>query len=162
MPKEEEEVEAKLASLQQKLRRLDAVSTFVQWSKARRQLQVLEKQRDRLRSERRQQRTFLLDHPVSLFLVKHLLSQVGIVVEHAHHVPNVTRVLTRLRWRLQVLLPLAIALWWWDRPILVVDAATFAPWFVVSWLALPNWPAGTVGVVAWIVICRSVARLLRL
>jgi hypothetical protein len=50
--------------------------------------------------------------------------------------------------------------WWWNTPILVADASAFGPWFVASWLAIPGWPVGTVGVVAWIAICRGVARLL--
>ncbi|ELR23603.1 uncharacterized protein ACA1_072250 [Acanthamoeba castellanii str. Neff] len=133
-PKEEVGIEAKLAALQREARRLDAVSTFVRWSKVQRQIQALEKQRDRLRAERSRKRSVLLDNPIALFLLKHLLSQ--------------------------VVLPMLLVAWWWNTPILVADASTFGPWFVASWLAIPGWPVGTVGVVAWVAICRGVARLL--
>jgi hypothetical protein len=61
---------------------------------------------------------------------------------------------------MKVVLPMLLVAWWWNTPILVADAPTFGPWFVSSWLAIPGWPAGTVGVVAWVAICRAVARLL--
>ncbi len=145
--------------MQREARRLDAVSTFVRWSKVQRQIQALEKQRDRLRDERSRKRSVLLDNPIALFLLKHLLSQVLLL----HFPPSPDRSLTSTRHDQrhgQVVLPMLLVAWWWNTPILVADASTFGPWFVASWLAIPSWPVGTVGVVAWIAICRGVARLL--
>jgi hypothetical protein len=101
----------------------------------------------------------LLDNPIALFLLKHLLSQVLLL----HFPPSLDQSLTSTlhdQRHGQVVLPMLLVAWWWNTPILVADASTFGPWFVASWLAIPGWPVGTVGVVAWIAICRGVTRLL--
>jgi len=135
--KEEAELEAQMALLQQEARRLDSVSTFVQWSKVQRNLQALQKKRDRLHAAARL--SLLRDWPLLAFVLRQLLHKVA--------------------------LPLVVVAWWWNKRVAVVEGdnpAVFGPWIVSSWLAMPGWPPGTVGVVAWVAICQTVAGLLLL
>ncbi len=57
----------------------------------------------------------------------------------------------------QVIVPMVVVWAWWGTPLFVGPATLFWP-LVSSWLALPAWDNGTIGVVAWVAICRTTSQ----